>query len=254
MNNMIEGYVDFHTHILPQMDDGATSVQESESMLRSLANQGVEAVCLTPHFYPYRESIESFVERREKSFAQLEPLAEEAGVSVVPASETFLHDYLFHAEDISPLCVKDNEGNSYLLTELPVDSELTGHTEARILRLIDTYCVTPVLAHIERCPKLFKDKRQMNRLMDMGCLMQINLESLDKDFFLRSRILRYIENGMVHVVGTDAHHMQTRAPEYSKGIHTIQKFLGSAAVDRLNGNARQILSVCRIREVKGHAS
>lgn len=254
MNAMNEGYVDFHTHILPQLDDGAASEQESMSMLKMLADQGVETVCLTPHFYPYRETVESFVARRQKSFAQLKPLAEGTGISVVLASETFLNDYLFHAEDISPLCMKNREGRSYLLTELPLDSGFTEHTLAKISKLIDTYSVTPVLAHIERCSNLLKNKGQVNRLIDMGCMMQINLEALDKNFFLRSRILRYIENGMVHVVGTDAHHMQTRAPEYSKGIRVIQKSLGNAAVDRLNSNARQIVSGCLIREVKEHAS
>jgi protein-tyrosine phosphatase len=254
MNAMNEGYVDLHTHILPEMDDGAVSAQETESMLKMLVNQSVAIVCLTPHFYPYRETVESFAERRQKSFARLKPLAEGVGANVVLASETFLNDYLFHAEDISPLCIKDGQGRFYLLTELPSGSKLTEHTAARISRLIDTYSVTPVLAHIERYPKLFKNKRQLNCLIDMGCLLQINLDSLNKDFFLRSRILRYIENGLVHVVGTDAHHVQTRTPEYSKGIRVIEKSLGSGAVDRLNKNAREIISGCLIEEVQGHAS
>ena len=59
---------DTHTHILPEMDDGSSSVKESIAMLNCLKEQGVSAVALTPHFYPGRESPEEFLRRRQLSF------------------------------------------------------------------------------------------------------------------------------------------------------------------------------------------
>ena len=57
--------VDFHTHILPKMDDGSRSSEESVAMLRMLAEQGIKRVVLTPHYYPEAESPEDCLRRRE---------------------------------------------------------------------------------------------------------------------------------------------------------------------------------------------
>lgn len=239
---MNKGMVDFHTHILPEMDDGAKDLSESKKMLEMLVRQGVDTICLTPHYYSYKENLKSFLERRQKSFAALEPYAKELGVHVAIASETFFSDYLFHLEDIEPLCMKDSSGRRYLLTELPFSSSFSERTLDRLSRLIDTYSVCPVLAHIERYPKLINHKNLIDSLIDMGCLMQINLSAFQRGFFLKRRLLGYIRNERIHVVGTDAHNMQKRSPRYLDGIMTIQKKLDGGAVDRISHNAYQIVS------------
>ena len=68
---MMNVSVDFHTHILPCMDDGSASTAMSLEMLEREAAQGIETVVLTPHFYPHRERPESFLKRREESVALL---------------------------------------------------------------------------------------------------------------------------------------------------------------------------------------
>lgn len=248
MNVTNEEMVDFHTHILPGMDDGAKDAEESKKMLQMLVQQGVHTVCLTPHFYPYKETLEAFLNRREQAFSQIQPYAAEMGLRFVLASETFFNDYLFHSEDISPLCMKGSAGRSYLLTEMPFDSHFSDHTVSRISKLIDIYGVNPVLAHIERYPKLVNNKKLIDRLIDMGCLMQINLSVFEKGFFLKKRILSYIAKNMVHVVGTDSHNTEKRPPKYSEGISVIQKSLGEDAVNQLSRNAQQITAGCFILE------
>ena len=69
--------VDFHSHILPRIDDGSQSVEESLSMLRLAAEQGIREIVLTPHFYPRYETPEQFLQKRELAEAQLrEAMAE----------------------------------------------------------------------------------------------------------------------------------------------------------------------------------
>lgn len=242
--------VDFHTHILPGMDDGARDAAESRKMLELLSRQGVTAVCLTPHFYPYKESLESFLNRREESFAKIRPLSGELGVRFALASETFFNDYLFHSEDISRLCMKDDGGRGYLLTELPFGTSFSERTLDRLSRLMNTYSVYPVLAHIERYPNLVNHRRLIGRLIDMGCLMQINLSAFQKGFLLKRRLLGDIRGNLVHVVGTDAHNLQHRPPAYQDGISLIRKSLGDDAVDRLSRNAGKMISGCLLGEEK----
>lgn len=64
--------MDFHTHLLPEMDDGSRSVEESLAMLKQMAAQNINWAAATPHFYAFQESPEQFLERRSASAAQLQ--------------------------------------------------------------------------------------------------------------------------------------------------------------------------------------
>ena len=64
--------IDWHSHILPQIDDGSRNVSESISLVKLLVDQGVETIIATPHYYPNKESVSSFIERREISYKLLE--------------------------------------------------------------------------------------------------------------------------------------------------------------------------------------
>ena len=63
--------IDFHTHILPGIDDGSSDLQMSMAMLNEERHQGVDVVVLTPHFYGSQESIDHFIHKRNKAYALL---------------------------------------------------------------------------------------------------------------------------------------------------------------------------------------
>jgi len=252
MNAMHKGrnYIDCHTHILPGMDDGSQSLQESILMLQSLLKQGVNTVWFTPHFYPFKETLENFISRREKSCSILKPYADELGIEVLPASETFLSDYIFNAPGISKICIS----GKYLLTELPLSSSFSRRIFDSLGRLVATYNIVPIIAHIERYPKLIRNVDLLDELIDMGCLSQINLTSLEDGSIKRKQLLQYIETNLVQLIGTDCHDMGSRYPKYSNGISIIEKGIGSEYVEQLMDNARQILNggqynLLRIKEV-----
>ena len=60
--------IDFHTHILPAVDDGSSCLEESVELLKMQKQRGVSTVVATPHFYPHRDKPEKFLERRNKAF------------------------------------------------------------------------------------------------------------------------------------------------------------------------------------------
>lgn len=66
-------WVDIHTHCLPGMDDGAKDLETSLQMLRLLRRQGVAKAALTSHYYPHKESLDSFLKRREAAWQRLRP-------------------------------------------------------------------------------------------------------------------------------------------------------------------------------------
>ena len=72
--------IDFHTHILPKMDDGSKSTEESIAMLKMQAEQGIRWVVATPHFYAEHESPQDFLQRRNHSYQSLQKEIERQGL------------------------------------------------------------------------------------------------------------------------------------------------------------------------------
>ena len=62
---------DFHSHILPGVDDGSKSIEETLKMLELLSDQGVRRVVATPHFYPNHHSVEEFLEKRNSAYEEI---------------------------------------------------------------------------------------------------------------------------------------------------------------------------------------
>ncbi|MCL2060836.1 MAG: capsular polysaccharide biosynthesis protein, partial [Oscillospiraceae bacterium] len=119
--------IDFHSHILPGMDDGSGSVSQSLAMLRMYATQNVGTVMATPHFYREAETVESFLKRRGAALLQLQgEIADGIGFpQIVPAAEVNFFHGISRSEDIDQLCMGDSR---CMLLELPFEK-----WESRIL-------------------------------------------------------------------------------------------------------------------------
>ncbi|HEX2986195.1 MAG TPA: CpsB/CapC family capsule biosynthesis tyrosine phosphatase [Caproiciproducens sp.] len=237
-----DAFIDFHTHILPQMDDGAPNTDTAVEMLRRLKRQNVKTVVLTPHFYTDRESLADFLSRRETAFQELMAAAEPLNMELLLGCEMYLTDYIFHYDNISSLCI--NSGNC-LLTELPFSGRIGVTVFSRLARLMATFNIVPVIAHVERYPGLCGNPDRLQYLSDLGCMTQMNLESLQHGCLQRRRLLKAIEQRMIHIVGSDCHNLNSRPPEYQDEIRIIQKKLGDKFLDGLMDNAEKAL--CRFR-------
>ena len=110
--------IDFHTHILPRIDDGSRDLGMTEAMLREEGRQGVRLVIATPHFYADEMSIDGFLERRAMAMAETEGVrhkAEETLPAVLAGAEVRYFDGIGAAKEIAALCV---EGTETMLLEL----------------------------------------------------------------------------------------------------------------------------------------
>ncbi|MBE6648708.1 MAG: hypothetical protein E7614_04215 [Ruminococcaceae bacterium] len=196
--------VDFHTHIIPAIDDGAKTAEDSIHLLKSLKDLGMTQVVLSPHYYPAQEKIQDFISRRDASCKILAEKLEKSNESFPKlhlASEVYLEPIIFNNEDLTPLTV-DMSGK-FMLTELLYEKEFTNSTEAMIRQLVYSYNLVPILAHIDRYPFLMKEKN-LYHLLEMGCVAQINLSSLT-NFFQRKKLFKYLEKGYIGVIGSDIH-------------------------------------------------
>ena len=220
--------IDFHTHILPGMDDGAETLTESLAMLSSLAVQSVGRVYVTPHFILHRESLSSFLKRRK---ASEEILAEAIRTSGKAASfpevrlgaEVRLESELLELSEIKTLCYA---GTNALLLEFPFAAMERRYFET-LENLVYKYNIVPVIAHLDRYTELF-DKREIHRILTLkNVIIQLNT-SVFRSFSGRRFALSLLRNGTRVILGSDAHNMGDRPPALSAAYRVLERKLSGA--------------------------
>lgn len=229
---------DMHTHILPSVDDGARSVEDSLTLINKLRRAGVSDICLTPHFYTHKESLKDFLERRNRAFVELSAYLNN-DVTFHLGAEVYVTKYLFSNEvDLKYACY---EGTSYMLTEFPYSSTFEGESMVFINKLINNYGITPVLAHVERYPYLLKHLDKVEELIDMGVIIQSNACSFS-EFPLKFKLTKMLKNGYIHIIGSDAHSVNRNSPDFYNNINEhIDKKSISEVKSRINNTSCEIL-------------
>jgi protein-tyrosine phosphatase len=218
--------LDFHTHILPQMDDGAGSRDEAAALIQALIHQGITTAVLTPHYYPFKESLPAFLERRMWSYSSLG----NCELNLILGSETYLCESLFCYDSISELAI---ERTGFLLLELPYTEPWGSDLFKQLRRIRSKYNLTPVIAHVERYGHVRqKRERVLQELVDLGCLLQLNIDSVI-DRKSRSLALRMLKGGWVDFVGSDCHSMKERPPRFDLFRRILARKLHT---DAMNGS------------------
>ena len=228
--------IDIHTHILPEMDDGSSNVEESMKMLSMLSEQGVDTVVATPHFYADRDNPEVFLRRREEAFARLEYAPEEAP-EVLLGAEVAYFDGMGHSNSLPQLQLGDS---GLVLVEMPFGK----WTQRMIREICDLPLqagLTPVLAHVERYRRADQLPKYQRLLIDEGILFQCNAEA-----FLsvkeRRWALAQLKKGAVQFLGTDTHNLTTRPPKMDQAVAVITQKLGPELPERLSSFAAKLLT------------
>lgn len=213
--------IDYHSHILPGIDDGSQRIEDSIEMLRRLQEQGVDTVFFTPHFYPNQISLSKFLLRRGASYSKLcSALPDEPLPQFRLGAEVLYYRGISHLEGLNRLCA---EGTNLLLLEMPFSH--WGEYEVReICELAATGEVTVLLAHVERY-LAFQSDKIWDRLLRSGVLFQCNAE-----FFLtpivRKKAVQMLRRDWIYVLGTDTHNLTTRAPHMDSALRYIGKEMG----------------------------
>jgi protein-tyrosine phosphatase len=219
--------IDWHSHILPKMDDGSQSVEESLALLRMQSEQGVEVVIATPHYYADEEPLDDFLVRRTHSFRVLQEKLPPECPKILLGAEVRYYPGISMMENIKKLCV---EGTFLLLLEMPF-SEWTEYTVREVLKLSHSCGVTVILAHIERYLS-FQNKEVWTRFRDSGILMQVNA-SFFLQFSTKRKALGLLKNAKVHFLGSDCHNTDSRSPRIGEALNLICKKFGDCFVEQM---------------------
>ncbi len=231
--------IDMHCHILPGIDDGAQTAEESIELLHAEKKQGIDRIVFTPHFHPERISLEKFLKRRAESYELLKNTEgfSELKIDTKLGAEVFFSMRIIDM-DVSKLCF---EGTDYVLIELPTTARPYGvtHTMQSLLER----GITPILAHVERYGYFTSDPTQLYDLVTLGCVAQVNAAAVVNGMGAKGvNALQYINWELAQIISSDAHSIETRPPNTLAAYNFVNKKLGENYTDWLKENACTIYS------------
>lgn len=241
--------IDFHTHLLPGIDDGSRDLRMTEEMLREEKRQGVTTVIATPHFYPGRASMNRFLKKRTEVLRQTEwirQVLEDPLPEIIPGAEVHYFPGMGDSKGIDRLCIGET---GTILIEMPFrqwDRDMLQDISGLIFRQE----LNVVLAHVERYIRFQKDRSIWDRMMALPLTLQINAESLIRRRGLlhpdreRKFCLKLLEEHPETVIGSDCHNMKERPPNLRKAEEEIAAALGAEALRRMEAQARKLLTGC----------
>ena len=230
---------DFHTHVLPGMDDGSASVSESIAMLREAFHQGITHVVATPHFYPQKDTPEEFLRRRQIAEDRLrEQMARETGLPTLSVgAEVYFFPGMSNSDTLSLLTIGKNR---YIMLEL-VHSPWSEYIYQEVQGIYDKQGLTPIIAHVDRYIRPFRTYGIPQRLEELPVLVQANAE-----FFLNKRTaslaMRLLKADRIHLLGSDCHNLTDRAPNLGEARQVITCRLGQEALERIGSYEQVVLS------------
>lgn len=220
--------IDLHSHILPGIDDGPQTLEQSLALVRAAAANGITHMVATPHIHPGRyPNTSKSIRQAFRDFLVSLPVNEDLGIQFALAAEVRVSDeliYLASANQLPALGYWD--GDLLVLLEMP-----HSHIPAGLVKLLDWLSrqnIRPLIAHPERNKDIIRDIEQIKPLVDAGCLFQVTAGALVGQFGepARKRAEEILKRGLATVLATDTHHLQRRPPNLAEGRRAAERIIG----------------------------
>ncbi len=228
---MHSGFVDIHCHLLPGIDDGSASWEETLSMARMAVADGTQTIIVTPH------QLGNFSHNRGDAIraltAQVQRMLNEHGIAlqVMPGGDVRIEDGMLEGLSSGEV-LSLGDLRRHVLLELP--HELYFPLEG-ILASLQQQGMAGILSHPERNRGLLREPELLLALVDGGCLMQVTAGSLMGTFGPRSQELAewMLERGLVHFLATDAHGTKSRRPLMHRAYERVAELTDEATAGDL---------------------
>lgn len=232
--------IDTHSHILPGIDDGARTFEDSLNIIRVLANQGVTEIIATPH-YVVDTIYASTRSENSKLLKELQKRLAEESIDV----KLHLGNELYIDGSIKDLLAKRTiatmAGGAYLLVELPLNDEFPNYADILGELMASGYKV--VLAHPERYAIIQEDYQVLENLCEMGVLLQCNLGSFLGKYGRRAEklVVKIAQERRIFLLGSDIHSARHN-DKVTKAIRKLHKYYSNEELDEiLIENPRKML-------------
>ncbi|HCC04138.1 MAG TPA: capsular biosynthesis protein [Clostridiales bacterium] len=220
--------IDFHTHILPNVDDGSKSVEETFDLIKEAESVGFDSIISTSHYI--ENYYESPVEERQEWINALSMALKKENINV----NLYLGNEVYFSENIIKLLNENKiakiNNSKYMLFEFAMNVKPINVYDV-IYELLQNK-ITPILAHPERYRFVHQDPSIIYDLIDNGVLMQANYSSIIGWYGQKAEILvkKFLESDMISFLGSDVHRPNTIYPKIPEILERIEEIIGK---DRL---------------------
>ena len=223
--------IDFHSHILPGIDDGAADTGISRQQLLMLKKQGVDKVFLTSHFDFRFESNKDFIKRREKAYEELMSVYEP---DKMPKLFTGAEIYMSRGMENYDFSGLELQHTGIVLIEFPREPYGAWMTDL-LETLMFERDMKIMIAHMNRVVASYEKNVCKNIFDYQDLIFQINTEAF-RGVFARDPFRDYDASGLKFVIGTDTHDLTGRAPDFDKAL----KKLNSSALSYIRQSAELV--------------
>jgi protein-tyrosine phosphatase len=194
---------DLHSHLLPGIDDGVQTIEESLEVIKGFKNLGYKKLITTPHIMHDFYKNDAVIINNKLAEVRQAMVNESVEMELEAAAEYFLDEYFL--ELINSEAELLTFGDNYVLFELSFVSKPMILKEA--IFTLQTKGYKPVLAHAERYLYYHKDFNELSNLHNTGVLLQLNLLSLSAYYSTAAKKIgnRLINQNMISFIGSDCH-------------------------------------------------
>lgn len=217
--------IDSHSHILPGLDDGAKTMDETLEIVRQLCEAGFKTLISTPHVLEGR----GFLHPEEilNSAARVGQAVAEAGipVEIVPGAENYIFPDMGKWVREGNLLSLGNT-QKYILVELP-RLEIPHYTDHVFFEL-QVQGLTPILAHPERYRGLVAEPKRLLEWAKKGILFQLDLRSLRGRYGPKAQELAetLLQSHLIHLIGSDAHRVASNESSVQESLQRLKQLVG----------------------------
>ena len=223
--------IDFHTHIIPNIDDGSRSIEETFNLIKEAKEAGFEGIVLTSHY------IENYYEtdapERDVWVKAISDNLENKGIE----TDLYLANEIYMSDNMMKLLIDGKastiNNSSYVLFEMPLDSEPENLYD--VIYTLQENKLIPVLAHPERYSFVQKEPELINDLIEKGVLMQANYGSILGQYGEKAELIvrKFLEKNMIHFLGSDVHRQDTIYKKIPQAIDKIRAIVGDDKLEEL---------------------
>ena len=235
--------IDFHSHILPNIDDGSTSVEESINLIKEASQVGFTGIITTSHYMNgYYECEE---EQRKQLIEELVKKIKRNDNCKIP--ELYLGNEIYITTDMVEL-IKSRKastinGTSYVLFELPMNSKPLFDKDV-IYKLIENG-YRPIIAHPERYSYIKENTEYAQTLKNMGALFQSNYGSIIGLYGNEAKrtLKKLLKMDLISFLGSDVHATNQIYPKIPKALKKLEKIISTEKLEELTTlNAQKVLN------------
>ncbi len=228
--------IDIHTHCLPNVDDGARTIEESLAMLSESFLQGVEICAATPHCTIHKNAdVERFLAKRQSGFDKIKDLLDEnKHPKVILGAEIFLDNDINRYDNVEKLCL---ENTDCIMLEFPIGKAKSEWSEW--IYNLNRKDLRVVVAHVDRYPEW---EKMMDDFSGLDVIYQVNASRFT-DFWSGGLLKKLMKRNNKYIISSDMHNLTTRKCNMNEAYEKAKRKYPSDA-DLLFGlNAKKHLGL-----------